>query len=107
MAVKRRIVRKKKKNEASEALAKVSGVKELEMAATILKELAKRKHRKEKIEDKMKTLEKIKKKKPKKETINSSAANEKMKRLKELETLQKTGILTEQEFEKLKIDLLK
>ena len=33
--------------------------------------------------------------------------NDKIKRLKELETLQKTGILTEQEFEKLKIDLLK
>ena len=49
MAIKRRFVRKKKKNEASEALAKVSGVEELEIAATILKELAQRKQRKGKI----------------------------------------------------------
>ena len=40
MAIKKRVVRKKKKNEASEALAKISGSEELEMAATILKELA-------------------------------------------------------------------
>ena len=40
MTVKRRIIRKKKKNEASEALAKVSGVEELERATIILKELA-------------------------------------------------------------------
>ena len=46
----KRIIRKKKKNEAGEALAKVSGVEELEMAATILRELAERKNRKEKIE---------------------------------------------------------
>tara|TARA_B100001750_G_scaffold101670_1_gene80347 strand:+ start:197 stop:520 length:324 start_codon:yes stop_codon:yes gene_type:complete len=107
MAEKRRIVRKKKKNEASEALAKVSGVKELEIAATILKELAERKQRKEKIEGKIKTLEKIKKERPKKKKISANIDNDKIKRLKELETLQKTGILTEQEFEKLKIDLLK
>ena len=107
MSEKRRIVRKKKKNEASEALAKVSGVKELEIAATILKELAERKQRKEKIEGKMKTLEKIKKERPKKKKISANIDNDKIKRLKELETLQKTGILTEQEFEKLKIDLLK
>ena len=50
MTIKRRVVRKKKKNEASEALAKVSGVEELEMAANILKELAQRKQRKGKIE---------------------------------------------------------
>ena len=31
----KRIIRKKKKNEAGEALAKVSGAEELEMAATI------------------------------------------------------------------------
>ena len=49
MAVKK-IVKKKKKNEAQEALAKISGVKELEIAATILQELAHRKQRKEKIE---------------------------------------------------------
>ena len=107
MAVKRRIVRKKKKNEASEALAKVSGVKELEIAATILKDLAERKQRKEKIEGKIKTLEKIKKERPKKKKISANIDNDKIKRLKELETLQKTGILTEKEFEKLKIDLLK
>ena len=107
MSEKRRIVRKKKKNEASEALAKVSGVKELEIAATILKELAERKQRKEKIEGKIKTLEKIKKERPKKKKISANIDNDKIKRLKELETLQKTGILTEQEFEKLKIDLLK
>ena len=44
MVIKKRILRKKKKNEASEALAKVSGSEELEMAATILKELAERKN---------------------------------------------------------------
>jgi len=55
MSLKKRIVRKKKKNEASEALAKVSGVKELEIAANILKELADRKQRKENIKSKMKT----------------------------------------------------
>ena len=91
---------KRKKNEASEALAKVSGVKELEIAANILKELAERKQRKE-------NLEKIKKEKPKKEKVISNVDNYKIKRLKELETLQKTGILTKQEFEKLKADLLK
>ena len=52
----------KKKNEASEALAKISGSEELEMAATILKELAERKNRKEKIDTKIKELkEKINK----------------------------------------------
>ena len=106
MPLKRRIVRKKKKNEASEALAKVSGVKELEIAADILKELADRKQRKENIESKMKTLEKRKEEKSKKEKVNYDVDNYKIKRLKELETLQKTGILTEQEFEKLKADLL-
>ena len=39
--------------------------------------------------------------------IGLDLAKIKMKRLKELETLQKTGILTKQEFEKLKADLLK
>jgi hypothetical protein len=55
----------------------------------------------------MKILEKIKKEKPKKEKIALHEDNNKIKRLKELETLQKAGILTEQEFEKLKADLLK
>ena len=107
MSIKRRIVRKKKKNEASEALAKVSGVEELESAAIILRELAERKHRKEKIEGKIKTLEKIKKEKPTKEKLILHEDNDKLKRLKELETLQKAGIITLQEFEKLKTDLLK
>ena len=100
MTIKRRI-RKKKRNEAGEALAKVSGAKELEMAATILRELAERENRKGKIE-------KLSKKKDegKKETNKHSNYNKKMKRLKELETLQKSGILTVDEFEKLKQNLL-
>ena len=101
MTIKRRLIRKKKKNEEREALAKVSGVEELEMAANILKELAQRKQIKGKIEK----LEKKKREEPKKEILNSKS-NEKIKRLKELETLQKAGILTIEEFEKLKLDLL-
>jgi hypothetical protein len=89
MAVKRRIVRKKKKNEASEALAKISGIEELERATIILKELAQRNQRKENIKDKKQILEKIKN-----------------NRLKELDNLRKNGILTNQEFEKLKSDLI-
>ena len=100
MTIKRRFVRKKKKNETSEALAKVSGVEELEIAATILKELAQRKQIKGKIEK----LKKKKREKPKEE--DNAKNNDKVKRLKELETLQKTGILTIEEFEKLKHDLL-
>ena len=42
----RKIVRKKKKNEAQDALNKVMGGEELEIAAVILKELAERKDRK-------------------------------------------------------------
>ena len=38
----KRIIRKKRTNEAGEALAKVSGAEDLEMAATILRELAER-----------------------------------------------------------------
>ena len=102
MSIKRRVIRKKKRNEASEALAKVSGAEELEIAANILKELAQRKQRKGKIEK----LEERKKNTPKK-IITSEKDNYKMKRLKELESLQKTGILTEDEFKKLKTDLLK
>ena len=102
MPIKRKVIRKKKRNEASDALAKVSGAEELEMAANILKELAQRKQRKGKIEK----LEKIKTNIPK-EFINSEKDNYKVKRLKELETLQKTGILTEEEFKKLKKNLLK
>jgi hypothetical protein len=46
MAVKRRIVKKKRKNEAEEALTKVRGGKELEIAAKILGELRERNRRK-------------------------------------------------------------
>ena len=106
MTVKRRIVRKKKENEASEALAKVSGVKELERAAIILKELAQRNQRKDEIKDKKQTLEKIKKEKTKTRKKQTNVKDEKIKRLKELDNLRKNGILTNQEFEKLKNDLI-
>ena len=106
MAVKRRIIRKKKKNEASEALAKVSGVEELERAATILKELAKRNQRKDQIKDKKQTLEKIKKEKTKSQIVQNKIEDDKIKRLKELDNLRKSRILTNQEFEKLKSDLM-
>ena len=46
MPVKRRIVKKKRINEAEEALTKVSGGKELEIAAKILGELRERNRRK-------------------------------------------------------------
>ena len=134
MTVKRRIIRKKKKNEASEALAKVSGVEELERAATILKERAKRrlkelknlnkkitlkivlkslKHRdksdrerKDQIKDKKETIERIQKEKMKTQTVQNKVEDDKIKRLKELDNLRKSGILTNQEFEKLKSDLM-
>ena len=101
MSIKRKVIRKKKRNEASEALAKVSGAEELEMAANILRELAQRKQRKGKIEK----LEERKNNTSKK-IITTSKDNYKMKRLKELEALQKTGILTKGEFKKLKKALL-
>ena len=101
MAVKRRIIRKKKKNEASEALAKVSGVEELERAATILKELAQRNQRKNQIKDKKETIEKMKT-----QTVQNKVEDDKNKRLKELDNLRKSGILTNQEFEKLKSNLM-
>jgi len=106
MTVKRRIIRKKKKNEASEALAKVSGVEELERATIILKELAQRNQRKEDIKNKKQTLEKIKKEKTKPQKVQHNIKNEKINRLKELDNLRKNGILTNQEFEKLKSDLI-
>ena len=106
MTVKRRIIRKKKKNEASEALAKVSGVEELERATIILKELAQRNQRKEDIKDKKQTLEKIKKEKTKTQKVQHNIKDEKINRLKELDNLRKSGILTDQEFEKLKSDLI-
>lgn len=95
MGIRRKIIRKKKKNEASEALAKVSGVKELEIAANILKELAQRKKRKNKIEN----LEKMDKR------GSQSNSEGKTERLRELENLMKKGMLTKGEFEKLKNDL--
>ena len=106
MTVKRRIIRKKKKNEASEALAKVSGVEELERAATILKELAKRNQRKEQIKDRKETIERIQKDEMKTQTVQNKVEDDKIKRLKELDNLRKSGILTNQEFEKLKSDLM-
>jgi len=96
----KRIIRKKKKNETEEALAKVSGAKELEMAATILRELAERENRKGKIE------KLSKKRNESKKEAKHSDHGKKMKRLKELETLQKSGILTVDEFKKLKQNLL-
>ena len=100
MVIKKRILRKKKKNEASEALAKVSGSEELEVAATILKELAERKKRKEKIDTKIKQLKKENEEKPREEI------NPNLQRIQELDSLRKTGIITKKEFEKLKSDLL-
>ena len=96
----KRIIRKKKKNETEEALAKVSGAEELEMAATILRELAERENRKGKIE------KLSKKRNESKKEAKHSDHGKKMKRLKELETLQKSGILTVDEFKKLKLNLL-
>ena len=106
MTVKRRIIRKKKTNEASEALAKVSGVEELERAATILKELAQRNQRKEQIKDRKETIERIQKDEMKTQTVQNKVEDDKIKRLKELDNLRKSGILTNQEFEKLKSDLM-
>ena len=100
MVIKKRILRKKKKNEASEALAKMSGSEELEMAATILKELAERKKRKEKINTKIEQLKKENEEKSREEI------NPNLKRIQELDSLRKTGIITKKEFEKLKSDLL-
>ena len=97
----RKIVRKKKKNEAQDALNKVMGGEELEIAAVILKEFAERKERKKKIEDGEKKLERMPpiKSEPTKENKNA-------KRLKELSELNKMGLLSNEEFEKLKSDLV-
>ena len=48
----KKIIKKKKKNEAKEALAKASGGEELEIAAKILGELRERNKRKRLTEDK-------------------------------------------------------
>ena len=102
----RKIVRKKKKNETEDALSKVMGTKELEMAAVILKELAERKERKSKIEDKENQLKKTPLRKPKELESDTKPENDKIKRLKDLAELNKIGILTTAEFEKLKADLI-
>ena len=102
----RKIIRKKKKNETEDALSKVMGTKELEVAAVILKELADRKERQNKIEDKEKQLKKTPLRKPKKPESDANSENDKIKRLKELAELNKMGILSTPEFEKLKADLI-
>ena len=102
----RKIIRKKKKNETEDALSKVMGTKELEVAAVILKELADRKARQSKIEDKEKKLIKKPLRKPKKTESDANSENDKIKRLKELAELNKMGILSTPEFEKLKADLI-
>ena len=102
----RKIIRKKKRNETKDALSKVMGTKELEMAAVILKELAERKERKSKIEDKEKQLKKTPLRKPKELESDTKPENDKIKRLKELAELNKMGILSTAEFEKLKADLI-
>ena len=102
----RKIIRKKKRNETEDALSKVMGTKELEMAAVILKELAERKERKNKIEDKEKQLKKTSLRKPKELESDTKPDNDKIKRLKELAELNKMGILSTAEFEKLKRDLI-
>ena len=97
----RKIVRKKKKNEAQDALNKVMGGEELEIAAVILKELAERKGRKKKIEDREKKLERMPPIKSEPAEVNKNA-----KRLRELSELNKMGLLSNEEFEKLKKDLV-
>ena len=96
----KKVVRKRKKNETEDALNKVMGTKELEIAAVILKELAERKKRKSKIENKKKGLQKTFQKGPQKRE------GDKTKRLKELAELNKMGILSTTEFEKLKEELI-
>ena len=102
----RKIVRKKKKNETEDDLNKVMGSKELEMAAVILKELAERKERQSKIENKEKQLKKTTLRKTKEPQSDVKPKNDKIKRLKELAELNKMGIISTAEFEKLKADLI-
>ena len=52
MPIKKKIIKKKRVNEAKEALAKASGGEELELAAKILGELRKRNRRKKVLDDK-------------------------------------------------------
>ena len=102
----RKFVRKKKKNETEDALNKVMGSKELEIAAVILKELAERKKRKRKIENREKERRKTSQSKPKQPKVDNKPKDDKNKRLKELAELNKMGILSNAEFEKLKEDLV-
>ncbi len=99
----KKIIRKKRKNETEDALNKVMGSKELEMAAVILKELAERKERKSTIENKEMKLKKTPLRKPKEPESGTKLKNS---RLKELAELNKRGILSTAEFEKLKADLI-
>jgi len=52
MPIRKKIVKKKRKNEAKDALAKASGGEELEIAAKILGELRERNKRKKLLEKK-------------------------------------------------------
>ena len=70
----RKIVRKKKKNETKDALNKVMGSKELEMAAVILKELAERKERNKGIQNK-KTNKRQKNRTEKEEIVTHTLKN--------------------------------
>ena len=102
----KKVVRKRKKNETEDALNKVMGSKELEIAAVILKELAERKKRKSKIENKKKGLQETFQEGPQKLETDTELEDDKIKRLKELAELNKVGILSTAEFEKLKEELI-
>jgi hypothetical protein len=104
--MRRKIVKKRKENEAGKTLSKIKGGKELEMAAIILKELAQRKKRKSEINSKENNLKEIKKKEKKTEIPIKKDKNDKIKRIKELENLKKMGIIKANEFDKLKNDLM-
>jgi hypothetical protein len=93
-------------NKAGEALSKIKGGKELEIAAVILKELAQRKKRNNDIKNKTNNLNDIKKKEMKIIIPLNKEQDEKNKRIKELENLKKMGIIKVGEFEKLKKDLM-
>jgi len=104
--MRRKIIRKKRGNKAGEALSKIKGGKELEIAAVILKELAQRKKRNNDIKNKTNNLKDIKKKEMKIKIPLNKEQDEKNKRIKELENLKKMGIIKVGEFEKLKKDLM-
>jgi hypothetical protein len=93
-------------NKAGEALSKIKGGKELEIAAVILKELAQRKKRNNDIKNKTNNLNDIKKKEMKIKIPLNKEQDGKNKRIKELENLKKMGIIKVGEFEKLKKDLM-